>query len=80
MGEIARVEAIEGDFVSDGTQWIDTIVNGCNLSCPIHVHPDQMDRAKSQVESIAREAYRRGYRAGANGVQMAVKDALGLTR
>ncbi|TWU44703.1 hypothetical protein Poly51_59720 [Rubripirellula tenax] len=77
-GEIARVECFGGDVIADGTQWIDVTVNGVSLGCPIHVQPQLIDKAKCQVESIALEAYRRGYRAGANGVQMVVKDALGI--
>jgi hypothetical protein len=79
-GELARIELFEGEVIADGTQWIDVIVNGVNLNCPLHVSPGQMDKAKGQLEPLVREAYRRGYRAGASGIQMAVKDALGLTR
>lgn len=80
MGEVARVETFDGEVIADGTQWIDVIVNGVKLNCPLHVSPTQMDKAKGQLESMVREAYRRGYRAGASGVQVAMKDALGLTR
>ena len=79
-GEIARVETFDGEIIADGTQWIDIIVNGCNLYCPLHVSPTQIDKAKGQLKSMVLEAYRRGYRAGASEVQVAMKDALGLTR
>ena len=67
MGEIARVEVFDGEVIADGTQWIDVIVNGVNLDCPLHVMPEQMDKAKGQLEAMVSRAYRRGYRAGANG-------------
>ncbi len=78
MRPTTKVETLVGEVIFDGTQWIEPVVNGMVLGTPIHVHPEQLDKARQQMEKMVLEAYLSGYYDGEKRTQNRIKDALGM--
>lgn len=77
VGETARVQTIlsgEDDFF-----WIEIVLNGINLDCPIRVGSIHSgERIAEQINNLVKEVYRRAYRKGFATCQLNIQNAIGL--
>jgi len=78
LNKPVRVTTHKGQVIMDGTQWIDTVINGYAVNKPVHVSPEHTDHVMSQLIALVTEAYYRGYKNGELDTQTAVKNALGI--
>lgn len=59
--------------------WVDTIINGREIDCPVHVKSiEDGEQFARKIEILVERVYRRAYRDGFSSCQSTIKDCLGI--